>query len=231
MEIFKKNDKLYHIIDHNYHLLPVLNRFGIKLGIRDKTVEEICHEHDISTGFFLAIVNTYHNEEYFPRNELLTFSPLEIISYLRKTHSYYFSYTIPKLDDLLNRLIASSPSDFKGLQMVDVFYKKYKKELRQHIDHEEEKVFPYVINLVKTQKPDSEYTIRNFEKEHSNVEEKLNDLKHLLIKYITPDYDKNICNDFLITLSLFEKDLEDHARIEDKILMPLTIEIENKLLK
>lgn len=229
MEIFKNNDKLSHLIHQNYHLLPVLNRFGIKLGIKDKTVEDICSERKISTGFFLAIVNTYHNEEFFPREELLSFSPLEIIRYLRKTHQYYFQTVVPKLDDLLGRLIASSHEDFKGLQMVDVFYKKYKKELTQHIDYEEERVFPYVINLVKNHKIDPKYTIRSFEQEHSNVDEKLNDLKNLIIKYIAPDYDENICNDFLITLSLFEKDLEDHARIEDKILMPMVIEIENKL--
>ncbi|WP_372947030.1 hemerythrin domain-containing protein [Mariniphaga sp.] len=229
MEIFKKTDKLSYLIHRNYHLLPVLNRFGIKLGIKDKTVEEICRERKISTGFFLAIVNTYHNEEYFPREELLSFSPLEITHYLRKTHQYYFQYIVPKLDDLLEKLIASSHHDFKGLQMVDVFYKKYKKELTQHIDYEEERVFPYVINLVKNHKLDPKYTIRSFEQEHSNVDEKLNDLKNLIIKYVSPDYDENICNDFLITLSLFEKDLEDHARIEDKILMPMTIEIENKL--
>lgn len=229
MEIFKKSDKLSYLIHQNYHLLPVLNRFGIKLGIKDKTVKDICRERKISTGFFLAIVNTYHNEEYFPREELLSFSPLEIIHYLRKTHQYYFQFVVPKIDDLLEKLIASSHHDFKGLQMVDVFYKKYKKELTQHIDYEEERVFPYVINLVKNQKLDSKYTIRSFEQEHSNVDEKLNDLKNLIIKYVSPDYDENICNDFLITLSLFEKDLEDHARIEDNIMMPMTIEIENKL--
>ena len=231
MEIFKKSDKLSYLINRNYHLLPVLNRFGIKLGIKDKTVEDICRERKISTGFFLAIVNTYHNEEYFPREELLSFSPPEIIHYLRKTHQYYFQYVVPKLDDLLEKMTASSHPDFKGLQMVNVFYRKYKKELTQHIDYEEERVFPYVINLVKNNKLDPKYTIQSFEQEHSNVDEKLNDLKNLIIKYISPDYDENICNDFLITLSLFEKDLEDHARIEDKIMMPMTIEIEKKLGK
>lgn len=229
MEIFKKSDKLSYLIHQNYHLLPVLNRFGIRLGVKDKTVDDICRERKISTGFFLAIVNTYHNEEYFPREELLSFSPLEIIRYLRKTHQYYFQYVVPKIDDLLEKLIASSHHDFKGLQMVDVFYKKYKKELTQHIDYEEERVFPYVINLVKNHKLDPKYTIESFEQEHSNVDEKLNDLKNLIIKYVSPDYDENICNDFLITLSLFEKDLEDHARIEDNIMMPMTIEIEKKL--
>lgn len=229
MEIFNKDHKLYYLIDQNYHLLPVLNRFGIKLGVKDKTVENICKEKNINTGFFLAIMNTYNYEEYFPENELLSFSPLEIIDYLRKTHEYYLQYVVPKLDQLLSRIIASSKSDFKGLQMVDAFYKKYKRELFQHIGYEEENVFPYVVELVKNHKTNPSYTIQSFEKEHTNVDEKLNDLKNLIIKYIPPDYDENICNEFLITLFRFEKDIKDHARVEDKILLPLTIDIEKKV--
>lgn len=229
MEIFSKNHKVAKLISHNYHLLPVLNRFEIKPGLKDKTVGEICTEKNISTDFFLAIVNTYHNENFFPEDELLSFSPIEIVSYLKKTHKYYIDYVLPKLDLLLDQLIKSGTSISKDLQMVDVFYKKYKKELILHISDEEERVFPYVIKLVETHKKQPGYTIRSFEKEHTNVDEKLNDLKNLIIKYVTPDYDENICNEFLITLFRFEKDIIDHARIEDKILMPTTLRIEEKL--
>lgn len=229
MEIFTREHKVFHLITHNYDLLPVLNRFGIKLGIRDKNIETVCKEKGINTSFFLAIVNTYHNETFFPENELLSFSPVEIIDYLKKTHTYYIHYVVPKLDRLLELLISSSESNYKGLQMVDAFYKKYKKELSQHIDYEEEHVFPYVLELVKNNKLNKDYTIRSFEKEHTNIDDKLNDLKNLLIKYITPDYDENICNEFIITLFRFEKDIKDHARIEDKILLPLTTDIEIKL--
>jgi regulator of cell morphogenesis and NO signaling len=114
------------------------------------------------------IVNTYYNKDYFPEKELLSFSPPEIVSYLRKTHKYYIDYVLPKLDSLLEQLIKSSSSISKDLQMVDEF----------HI----------------------------FEKEHTNVDEKFNDLKNLIIKYATPDYDENTCNEFLITLYRFEKD-------------------------
>ncbi len=227
MEIFKEKDKLVYVIHRNYHLLPVINRFGIKLGFKDKTIEEICNEKGISVGFFLAIVNTYHNEEYFPREELLSFSPLEIIKYLRKTHKYYFEHTLPKLDDLLKRLIASSKNNIKNLQMVEVFYKKYISEFKQHINYEEEQVFPHIINIIESRQRQPEYSIRSLENEHSSVYETLIDVINLIIKYILPDYDENICNEFLTTLSLFGKDLENHARIEDNILLPMMIEIEN----
>lgn len=229
MEIFSKNHKVAWLISHNYHLLPVFNRFNIKLGLKDKTVEDICNEKNINPEFFLAIVNTYHNEDYFPEKELLSFSPPEIVSYLRKTHKYYIEYVLPKLDTLLKQLIKSSSSISKDLQMVDVFYKKYKKELTLHINDEEERVFPYVIQLAETHQKQTGYTIQSFEKEHTNVDEKLNDLKNLVIKYVTPDYDENTCNEFLITLYRFEKDIKDHARIEDKILLPITLDIEKKL--
>lgn len=112
--------------------------------------------------------------------------------------------------------------------MVDAFYKKYEQELILHINDEEERVFPYVINLAENGEKPENYSIQSFEKEHTNVDEKLNDLKNLVIKYIKPEYDENICNEFLITLFRFEKDIKDHARIEDKILLPITLDMEEK---
>ena len=50
------NDKMISIIRSNYELLPVLNRFGLKLGFKDKTVKEICEENYINPDFFLAIL-------------------------------------------------------------------------------------------------------------------------------------------------------------------------------
>jgi regulator of cell morphogenesis and NO signaling len=229
MQLFTKEHKLFRLIEHNYDLLPVLNRFGISLGFKDKTVETICREKNIHSDFFLAIVNTFHNEEYFPEAELLSFSPLEIISYLKKTHTYYIDYVLPKLDFQLEQLIGSRKSDNKGLQMVHSFYQKYKEELIQHIENEEDNVFPYIEILVNNQKPKGDYSSLSFEEEHTNVDEKLNDLKNLIIKYLEPDYDENICNEFLVTLFRFEKDINDHARIEDVILLLQARNIEKRL--
>ncbi len=231
MEIFSGNDKAFKLIHHNYNLLPVLNRFGIQLGLKDKTIETVCREKNINPNFFLAIVNTFSNEEYFPQEELLSFSPLEIIEYLKRTHRYYMNYVIPKLDSQLEQLINSQTSENRGLQMVSQFYKKYKEELQVHIDHEEKKVFPYIEKMVITNKAEGDYTVTSFEKEHTNVDEKLNDLKNLIIKYLVPDYDQNLCNEFLITLFRFEKDIYDHARIEDVILLFQATAIEKKLRK
>ncbi|MFW6309511.1 MAG: hemerythrin domain-containing protein [Prolixibacteraceae bacterium] len=220
MNIFSPQDKMVSLVRHNYNLLPVLNRFGIRLGFKDKTVAEICTEKNVDINFFLAIVNTYHNEDYFPQQELLSFSPLLIIRYLKETHQYYLNYVLPKLEKQLDTLISGCNEQCEELNTIDAFYKRYKKELLNHLDEEEEKVFPYVEALfIQSGFEKYNYKIKEFEKEHTNVEEQLNDLKNLLLKYLNPVYQDNDCNEFLTTLFNFEKDITDHARIEDAILM------------
>jgi regulator of cell morphogenesis and NO signaling len=229
MEIFTSENKMAHIVRQNCHLLPVINRFGIRLGFRDKTIAAVCDEYDIHAEFFLAIVNTFHNEKYFPEKELLLFSPVLIINYLKKTHVYYVDYVLPKLESLLRQLLQSSHEKKMELQMIGLFYKKYKEELLRHIGDEEENVFPYVLGLAINNHAETNYRIHSFEKEHTNVDNKLNDLTSLVIKYMEPVYDENVCNDFLVTLFGFEKDIKDHARIEDKILVQQVRMIESRL--
>lgn len=232
MEIFTTDDKFTKLIRSNYNLLPVINRFGIKLGVKDKSVEEVCDEHNVPVHFFLAIINTFHNDDYFPDADLASYSPLIIVDYLKKTHSYYIDHILPKIEHLLKELLSSCTADCKDLKMIDTFYHKYKQELLTHIEDEEKNTFPYIEELLtQPKKLKSNYTIKKFEKEHSNVDIKLNDLKNLIIKYLKPNYDALICSDFLIALYRFEKDIKDHARIEDNILVPQVLEIEKQISK
>ena len=229
MEKFTKKNKIIDLVETNYHLLPVINRMGVNLGNKDKSLEKICIDQNINIEFFLVIINTFHNDEYFPETEFKSFSPLLIIDYLKKTHQYYIEYVLPKLEWLLNQLIESNKTEVHQLTIIKQFYHQYREEFLLHINEEEFKVFPYITNLVNKSNDNEQYCIHSFEKEHTNVDIKLNDLKNLIIKYIEPVYDNNICNDFLITLFRFEKDIKNHARIEDKILIPQVIELEKNL--
>lgn len=228
MEIFSKDQKIAHVIRANIHLLPVLNRFGIRLGVKDKTIEEICAAYKIDPAFLLAIINTYHNAEYFPEDYLQSFSPKLIVEYLRKTHLHYIGYELPKIEGLLDQLINSCTHNCSDLQTIKSFYRKYKEELLHHIDDEEHKLFPYAIQLVDNPSTINKYISETFKQEHSNVDEKLIDLKNLIIKYLQPSYNDNACNEFLHALFQFEKDIYDHARIEDAILIPQLEQIENQ---
>ncbi len=236
MQHYLSTNKLSDLVHSNYFLLPVLNRFGIRLGFNDKTVQQVCIEQKIDINFFLAIVNTYSNSHYFPEADLLSFSPVLIVDYLRKTHKYYFEHIIPEIERRLERLLTGCSSTCNQLNLIKSFYNKYKTELARHLTSEDETVFPYVIEVTKavensTKLPDryKKYSISKFQKEHSSIDQKVFDLKNLLIKYLEPNYNDNDANMFLNLLFQFERDLIDHARIEDKVLVTKVLWLEKQL--
>ena len=235
MELFNPTTKMASLVHKNYLLLPVLNRFDISLGFQDKTVTEVCDELDIDIHFFLAIVNTFHNHEYFPEDELQSFSSNLIVDYLRKSHQDFIKVSLPGIEQSLQKLARGSKS--KDLKIIQSFYNTYKTELLDHIQDEEENAFPYVLELQNAYDLEinplpekiANYSIQSFEKEHTNVDEKLFDLKNIIIKFLEPNYSNIDCNEFLFKLFQFEQDLTDHARIEDNILVPKVMKIEASL--
>ena len=229
MDRFTKDHKFFDLIEKNWNLIPIIHRFALNFGNNDQSVGQVCAKQNINIDFFLAIINTYHNKGYFPEKELKSFSPLLIIDYLKETHSYYAKNLLPKLERLLDKLIQSSSGDSQHLSLIKKFYNEYISELIIHIKEEEELVFPYITQLCSGLEPTFNYTIHSFEKDHSNVDIKINDLKRLIIEYLEPSYDNKACAEFLTSLYLFEQDIKDHARIEDKILVPQVIEIEKHI--
>ena len=63
------------------------------------------------------------------------------------------------------------------------------------------------------------------------MDEKMFDLKNIIIKYLPPNYDSNIGNSLLSSLFMFEKDMNNHSRIEDKILIPKVRQLEKLIRK
>jgi len=226
----EKDMKLADVIHHDFSLVPVINRFGIHLGFGDGTIEKICEDKAVNTEFFLTILNTYHDAQYFPKKHLQSFYSATLIEYLQKAHQFYLEQKIPEIRNLICKLKEESEQNKDTYQLAVDFFKEYEEEFARHIDREEEVVYPYVYELEKAIKSGKasaalldqmkSYSIMDYEDEHDNVEEKLFDLKNLIIKYLPAP--KNETTSYKILLELFEleKDLREHARIEDMILVP-----------
>lgn len=240
MSIIDKRMKMAEVIHHDYTLLPVISRFGITLGFGDLTVEEICEKNDVDADFFVEILSTFHDAAYFPKERLQSFSAGIILQYLIKTHEYYLSNEIPEIENLINRLIKSCYIEKNNMKLLEDFFDSYKQDLFQHIQRENEVTYPYVKDLEyavnKSHVPEglkekmNTYSILDFANEHDNVEEKLFDIKNIIIKYLPPAKDNQLYNSILFKLFEFEKDLNDHARLEDEILIPVAIQLETKAL-
>jgi len=239
MELFSENTKLEAVIHKDYSLLPVINRLGIKLGFGDTTIKQQCEQLNIDVNFFVEIINVFHNESYFPEKRLLDFSVTLVVEYLIQTHRYYTEYIIPENDRLIRLFLSTCDSDCPENKLVMKFYQSFMDEFMQHIKAEEREVFPYVLRLNQhvnqllgtgqSFQLNPKISQMGFEKEHTGMDEKMYDLKNIIIKYLPPNYDLNIGNALLTNLFMFEKDVKNHSRIEDMILLPKIKQLEKQI--
>lgn len=235
----KKNMKMADVIQLNYMLIPVIHRFGIKLGFGDKTISDICEENEVDLNFFLQLVNAYHDKDYFPKEELQSISARNIVNYLKMTHSSYLNEKLLEIEQKITALQTKDSEDQKYILLIRNFFEGYKNELTEHIMHEENVVFPYILaveEIIKTENINEKnkkiyesFSIEEYQKGHDNVEEKLMDLKTIMIKYLTPPVNSTLYHTIIQDLFRLEEDLNYHSRIEDKVLTPKVILMEKSI--
>ena len=75
------------------------------------------------------------------------------------------------------------------------------------------------------------YPIVQFAREHDRLELSLTSLAELIIKYLPPFKDRELCDQILVDLFTLKDDLIDHAAMEDKVLVPKVEELEKEILK
>ncbi len=229
------NIKLSKLVNIDYHILPVLNRFGICTGFGDKTIEQVCKEKDINLHFFLEIVNAFLDKTYVPDIDAAKFTISELIDYLRQTHKYYRS-KLQFIEYLLGQVINNCcVSERQKIEMVLRFFGEYKTELIQHIELEDKVIYPQILRLEEAYNKGEkieiqpEYTVESYFQEHVNVGDKIVDVKTIILKYLPLSEPSEECNQLLFDLYDFENDLLNHQSIEERVLIPMALRIEQKI--
>jgi regulator of cell morphogenesis and NO signaling len=225
--------KMAEIILNNPYLLLLNEHFGINAPFQEKSVYTVCKENGLSTDLFLTFANLYNGIHYSPDEPPSFNDIMSIIGFLKNSHKFYSEEIYPELLSTI-RLMAKV-NDYREMTLVQKFFIDYFNEVTEHLDYEDKVVFPYVLTLYgqimenKHPEPGVEYSVQEYKEHHNDIEEKLNDLKNLLIKYLPQKSDFAIRRKLLFDLSELEYDLVIHARIEDLILIPLVARMESHL--
>lgn len=212
--------KLSDVILHDPSLIPVINRFGIHLGLGDKSIRTICEEKKLEADFFLSILNTFIHANYFPENKFRSFCATQIVDYLTKTNQSYERFLIPNIERHLNSFIERSDPDNAHLELLRKFFTVFKKELKARIEEDNHQIFPMIRNLSE-QYGGGELYLEAKESESDVLEEKLFDMKSIMIKHLNGEFDENLCYAVLFAICNLEKDINQHNRIRNKILFPI----------
>ena len=224
MSTISPDIKMADLIGSDYKILTILYRLGIKLGIGERSVKEVCEANNINVTSFILICNCYRNMHYIPQKSDLENASVElIVRYLKSSHSYYMNNNFKELEKNLRELV--KPCEEKQKKIIMKFFNEYKGEVENHFNYEEDIVFPYIDSIIKGEK-NNEYSIDIFEKNHSNIKEKLHDLKNIVMKYLPPVCSTVLAINVLALLFSLECDFEKHTMIENNILIPIVNKME-----
>ena len=183
--------------------LQLVQRFGIPLGVGDKTIAQVCKEVEIDCTTMLAVINFAISQEYqyTPDIDIPT-----LRKYLSSAHNYFIDFQLPRIRQMLLEAINLAGAGNKIPLLIIQFYDEYVEEIRAHIQHEDE------------------YAFEHHPTEDRHVAAKAIELKNLIIKYY-PHSNKSPEQDHLLYAVLhdlyhFERELALHCAIEDEIMLP-----------
>ncbi len=210
---YQEQDLMSDLICENYTMLLVLSRFGISLGFGYKTIQEVCRDSNVDTRTFLAVVNLLINENRQAETEGISIPAL--LTYLRDSHNYFLNFRLPSIRQ---QLIEATKAENNDISMLIIrYFDEYAEEVKKHMMYEEEKVFPYIEQILAGGK--SKYDINIFSRQHDNIDQKLSELKNIIIKYF-PVKNTNTLNSVLFDIFSCSHDLASHNDVEDYLLVP-----------
>lgn len=223
-KIFSETTKMADLVLGNSKLLLMFPRFGMDLGFGDHSIAEVCAMNNVSAPFFLMICNVYCNDDYTPSpDDIASVDPKALINYLLESHKYYLNERLPHIEEHLNHIIKACIPKYGN--MLHRFFEEYKNEVVDHFVYEEKNVFPYLQQLVN-QNVKTDYKIRVFHENHTNIEDKLSDLMNILVKYLPADVFPKERIEMALDINELSADLMSHALIEERILIPFVESLE-----
>lgn len=223
---YNGSDMMNDLLSENNSVLHILSRFGIPLGFGDMSIDEVCRESGVDLSTFLAIIDQLpeDSKKYDPLSKSISIETL--LLYLHNSHDYFLGYRLPRIRGKISGILCENEIGELS-EIIMKCFDEYVNEVRDHMQYEENMVFPYVKSLMNGKK-DAKYNIAVFGKRHDKVEMYLAEFKGILIKY----YPSQITNDLITALmDLFscEKDLAFHNRIEDNLFIPAVTLLEKNL--
>jgi len=226
------------IVAADFRTAAVFERFGIDFccGGR-RSLEDACRtaaaDPDALGQALDALPPTVETEDDVTRWPLP-----RLIDFIVSTHHAYVRSSMPTIARYLTKLQEVHGSRHPELSRVTAYFDQVHGDLDHHMLKEEQVLFPYVRDLAE--RPDSygrtpspfgtvENPIRMMEREHREAADALHAIRELTSGYTAPEDGCTTYAVCMAELQRFERDLHRHVHLENNVLFPAAVEIEQRL--
>jgi regulator of cell morphogenesis and NO signaling len=161
----------------------------------------------------------------------------ELVEHIIGTHHVYVKQELPRLQQLLKKVVAVHGAGHPELAEIQQIFQGVSEELSSHMMKEEHILFPYIValeNAVSHGRPRPRPafgTVSNpvhmMELEHDSAGAALKEIGALSSNYQPPESACFSYRTLYTALKEFETDLHQHVHLENNILFPRAIAMEN----
>ncbi len=218
--------------------IRVFEQFGIDYccGGR-KPLAQACAENNISMDSVIAALEAASATPAELATDWSTASLQSLSGHIVATHHSYVKRELPRLDDLAVKVVARHGDTRSELTAIQSALSQLNQELTQHLAKEEAVLFPYIVQLEaalasNAPRPHSCFgTVANpiamMTAEHDAAGELLAEISKLSSRFTTPEGACPTYHAFYDGLKEFEQDLHQHIHLENNILFPRAIALED----
>ncbi len=236
-----KNTTLKSIVTDDYRTAAVFEKYSLDFccggGI---SIDQACSEREVDASLVYAELAELMQR---PNGSTPHFSawPLdELIDYIVNVHHRYVREAIPVLSAHTQKVARVHGERHPEVVTVARHFEAVGRDMTAHMMKEEHVLFPYIRQLVKAKRDGSTYQgsmfggvqnpIRMMEAEHKAAGDEFASVRSLTNNYVPP---QDACMTYRVSfqeLQQFEEDLHRHVHLENNILFPKSIVMEEELM-
>jgi regulator of cell morphogenesis and NO signaling len=240
-KIALKDTRIAELVDQNYVHAYVLFYFGIRFyEYSELTLDQVCKERGLKVD---QVVKELESPTHLQEADLpLVSYPIDlIIEYLKHSHFLFIKHKLPYIARLVESFKANH-EDYKNIERdLKMVFPLFVEDFIEHIYQEEDTLFHFIQALERASRGTyvhsslyyllEKNSVQKFAMEHEAHDDEMEGIRKITKDYIleahAPLHVKVIYNE----LKNFERSLITHARIENEILFPKAMAIENKVRK
>jgi regulator of cell morphogenesis and NO signaling len=207
----------------------------------NKSLQEACESAGVKIAD-LELLFEQAAESAAPLNGLLDFQNLsltELIGHILARHHVYTKEEMSRLQPLIAKVIGAHGENHVELGQIGDVFQQLCADLTPHMAKEENVLFPYLEELEASFLQNSpapfapfgtvKNPVRMMMMEHDTVGDLLHELRALSADYAAPADGCISYQTLYQALEVFEKDLHQHIHLENNILFPRAVEMEDKV--
>lgn len=227
------------VVTENIKASNVFKKYGIDFccggGI---TIEKACAKNGVDYATLekeLMVVDELPNRNHDYNSWDLSF----LIDHIINVHHTYVEQSLPIILQYAQKVATVHGHHYEEVLKINSLFQDAAADLALHLQKEEMVLFPFIKQLVESDKEGTGFTAAHFgtvnnpitmmENEHETVGDIFKVIAKLTNNYTPPEEACNTFRALYASLEEFEQDLHQHIHLENNILHPKAIALEKKL--